>query len=93
VDPQTLPLIESFRDDVHATLVAFFVVAVITTAAMTWMRTKAGTPVVVTLLVGSVVVWAVANYRYLESRVEADSERLQQEHDPVPVQVPVRGEG
>ncbi len=93
MEAQTLPLIESFRDDVHATLVAFFVVAALASAAIAWTRTKSGPPVVVALLLGSVVVWAIANYQYLADEVDADGARLQEEHDPVPVDVPVRGGG
>jgi hypothetical protein len=91
VEAQTLPLIESLRDDIHATLVAFFVVAAIFGVAIAWVRTRSGPPVVVALILGSVVVWSVANYQYVADKVDADGARLQQEHDPVPVDVPVRG--
>jgi hypothetical protein len=93
VSVETIPVIDGFRADVHTTLVAFFVVAALASAAMAWTRTRSGPPVVAALLVGAVVVWSIANYRYLQGRVDQDSDRLQQEHEPVPVNVPVRGEG
>lgn len=61
--------------------------------AAAWLRTRSGPPVVVALLVGAVVVWSVANYRFLSDKVDADGARLQDEHEPVPVAVPVRGGG
>jgi len=46
----------------------------------------------VTLLLGVLAVWGMANYSFIKNRADADADRYQDSTGDSPISVPTRGE-